>query len=159
MAATDRSDPVLGELDGILADLEALYKDLHANPELSMQEERTSGKAAEWLEAAGFEVARGVGKTGVVGLLENGEGPTVMLRADMDALPVKEDTGLPYASDKTSTDGEGTRCRLPTPAATTCMPRAWRGRRRSWRGLPMHGAARSWPSSSRPRRPRRGRGP
>lgn len=107
MATTDRSDPVLGGLDGILPDLEGFYKDLHANPELSMHEERTSGKAAEWLEAAGFEVSRGIGKTGVVGLLENGEGPTVMLRADMDALPVKEDTGLPYASDKTATDGDG----------------------------------------------------
>ena len=107
MATTDSFDPVLGGLDGILADLEDFYKDLHANPELSMQEERTSGKAAEWLEAAGFEVTRGVGKTGVVGLLANGEGPTVMLRADMDALPVREDTGLPYASDKTVTDGEG----------------------------------------------------
>ena len=116
MAATDHSDPVLGGLDGILPDLEDFYKDLHANPELSMQEERTSGKAAEWLEAAGFEVTRGVGKTGVVGLLENGEGPTVMLRADMDALPVREGTGLPYASDKTATDGEGNE----VPVAHAC---------------------------------------
>ncbi len=107
MAASDRSDPVLGSLDGIVSDLEGFYKDIHAHPELSMQEERTSAKAAERLEAAGFEVTRGVGKTGVVGLLQNGEGPTVMLRADMDALPVKEDTGLPYASEATATDREG----------------------------------------------------
>jgi amidohydrolase len=60
------------------------------------------------LKAAGFELTEHVGETGVVGLLENGEGPTVMLRADMDALPVREDTGLPYASDKTATDREGT---------------------------------------------------
>lgn len=72
MAATDRSDSVLGGLDDILPDLEDFYKDLHANPELSMQEERTSGKAAERPEAAGFEVTRGVGETGVVGLLETG---------------------------------------------------------------------------------------
>jgi metal-dependent amidase/aminoacylase/carboxypeptidase family protein len=98
MTASDRSDPVLGGLGGILADLEDFYKDLHAHPELSMQEERTSGKAAERLEAAGFEVTTSVGKYGVVGLLKNGEGPTVMLRADMDALPVRENTGLPYAS-------------------------------------------------------------
>jgi metal-dependent amidase/aminoacylase/carboxypeptidase family protein len=107
MPASDRSDPVLGGLGGILPDLEDFYKDLHANPELSMQEERTSAKAAERLETAGFEVTRGVGKIGVVGLLKNGEGPTVMLRADMDALPVRENTGLPYASEATATDREG----------------------------------------------------
>ena len=107
MAASDRSDPVLGGLDGIVSDLEGFYKDIHAHPELSMQEERTSHKAAERLEAAGFEVTKGVGKTGVVGLLRNGAGPTVMLRADMDALPVRENTGLPYASEATTADREG----------------------------------------------------
>ena len=71
-----------------LPDLEALYKDVHSHPELSMQETRTAGLAADRLRAAGYEVTTGVGKTGVVGLLRNGEGPTVMLRADMDALPV-----------------------------------------------------------------------
>ena len=116
MTASDRSDPVLGGLDDILPELEDIYKDLHANPELSMQEERTSGKAAERLEAAGFEVTTGVGKYGVVGLLENGEGPTVMLRADMDALPVRENTGLPYASDETATDNEGNE----VPVAHAC---------------------------------------
>jgi hippurate hydrolase len=116
MVASDRSDPILGGLDGILSDLEDFYKDLHANPELPMREERTSGKAAERLEAAGFKVTRGVGKTGVVGLLENGEGSTVMLRADMDALPVEENTGLPYASNKTATDGEGNE----VPVAHAC---------------------------------------
>jgi amidohydrolase len=79
-------------------DLEELYKDVHRHPELSMQEQRTAGLAAERLSAAGFEVTAGVGGTGVVGLLWNGEGPTVMLRADMDALPVAEQTGLEYAS-------------------------------------------------------------
>ncbi len=116
MAAFDRSDPILGGLDGILPDLEDFYKALHAHPELSMQEERTSGKVAERLEAAGFEVTTGVGKIGVVGLLENGEGPTVMLRADMDALPVKENTGLPYASNETATDREGNE----VPVAHAC---------------------------------------
>lgn len=82
----------------LLDDLEALYKDVHSHPELSMQEERTAGLAAERLRAAGFEVTTAIGKTGVVGLLRNGEGPTVMLRADMDALPVSEQTGLDYAS-------------------------------------------------------------
>ena len=69
-----------------------------------MHETRTAGLAAQRLEAAGCEVAPGVGKTGVIGLLRNGEGPTVMLRADMDAQPVKEATGLPYASSVTTTD-------------------------------------------------------
>lgn len=98
---------VLSDLDGLLPDLERLYQDLHAHPELSHQEDRTAGLAAERLRAAGFEVTTGIGGTGVVGLLRNGAGPTVMLRADMDALPVKEATGLPYASQATATDREG----------------------------------------------------
>jgi amidohydrolase len=105
--ATPSSDPIWGNLDTLLPDLEALYKDVHSHPELSMQETRTAGLAADHLRAAGFEVTTGVGKTGVVGLLRNGEGPTVMLRADMDALPVDEATGLPYASKATATDRDG----------------------------------------------------
>jgi amidohydrolase len=101
------SNAVLRNLDGLLPDLEALYKDVHSHPELSMQETRTAGIAADRLRAAGYDVATEVGKTGVVGLLRNGEGPTVMLRADMDALPVEEGTGLPYASRVTATDREG----------------------------------------------------
>ena len=87
-------EPVLNGLAGLLPDLEELYKDIHAHPELSMQETRTAGIAAERLRDAGYEVTTGVGKTGVVGLLRNGEGPIVMLRADMDALPIEEATGL-----------------------------------------------------------------
>jgi hippurate hydrolase len=98
---------VLKTLDRLIPDLEALYKDIHAHPELSMQEVRTAGLAADRLRAAGYEVAAGVGKTGVVGLLRNGDGPTVMLRADMDALPVEEATGLPYASKVRMKDREG----------------------------------------------------
>ena len=94
-------------LDALLPDLENLYKDIHAHPELSMQETRTASIVAQRLRAAGYEVTTGVGKTGVVGLLRNGEGPVVMLRADMDALPIAEATGLPYASKITATDGEG----------------------------------------------------
>jgi amidohydrolase len=101
------SDSALRNLDGMLPDLEALYKDVHSHPELSMQETRTAGLAADRLRAAGYEVTTGVGKTGVVGLLRNGEGPTVMLRADMDALPIQEATALPYASKATATDREG----------------------------------------------------
>jgi hippurate hydrolase len=103
----DSSDSLLHNLDGLLPDLEALYKDVHSHPELSMQETRTAGLAASRLGAAGYEVTTGVGKTGVVGLLRNGDGPTVMLRADMDALPVEEATNLPYASKATATDRQG----------------------------------------------------
>ena len=101
------SDPVLTNLTQLIPNLEALYKDVHAHPELSMQETRTAALAADHLRKAGFEVTTGLGKTGVVGLLRNGEGPTVMLRADMDALPVEEATGLPYTSKATATDAEG----------------------------------------------------
>ena len=104
---TNSADPVLENLDRLLPDLEALYTDVHAHPELSMQETRTAGLAADRLRSAGYEVTTGVGKTGVVGLLRNGEGPTVMLRADMDALPVEEATGLPYASKVRTIDREG----------------------------------------------------
>lgn len=99
--------PLPAPSDELLAELEGIYKDLHANPELSMQERRTAGIAAAWLRRQGYEVAEGVGGTGVVGLLRNGDGPTVLLRADMDALPMEEGTGLPYASDKTGTDRFG----------------------------------------------------
>ena len=101
------SDAVLKNLDRLIPDLEALYKDVHAHPELSMQEVRTAGLAADRLRTAGFEVTTGVGKTGVVGLLRNGDGPTVMLRADMDALPINEATNLPYASKVEMKDREG----------------------------------------------------
>src|SRR3984893_10231594 len=101
------ADPVLNSLDRLLPDLEALYKDIHAHPELSMQETRTADLAAKRLRASGYEVMTGVGKTGVVGLLRNGDGPTVMLRADMDALPIEEATGLPYASKIKMKDRQG----------------------------------------------------
>ena len=109
-------DSILRGLHDDLDDLEALYKDIHSHPELSLQEKRTAGLAAERLKAAGFDVTDRVGGTGVVGLLKNGDGPTVMLRADMDALPVKEATGLPYASTVTATDPDGNE----TPVMHAC---------------------------------------
>lgn len=105
-----------GSGDGVLAELEALYEDLHRHPELSMQEVRTAGIAAGALEKAGYQVTRGVGGTGVVGVLRNGEGPAVMLRADMDALPMAEDTGLPYASAVVARSEEG----HEVPVAHSC---------------------------------------
>ena len=95
--------------DATRSELEALYKDLHAHPELSFAEHRTAGIAAERLDAAGFTVSTGIGGTGVAGVLRNGDGPAVLLRADMDALPVREETGLDYASDVMATDARGER--------------------------------------------------
>src|SRR5581483_2533505 len=97
-AMSSPGESVLDGIDAVLGDVEALYKDVHRHPELSMAETRTAGLAAQQLTDAGFEVTTGVGRTGVVGVLSNGDGPVVMLRADMDALPVPEQTGLDYAS-------------------------------------------------------------
>ncbi len=130
--------------DDLLARLESVYRDVHANPELSMQEHRTSGIAADWLRQCGYEVTEGVGGTGLVGLLRNGDGATVLLRADMDALPIKEATGLAYASDKTGTDRFG----QTTAIAHSCghdMHVAWlmgatrmlAENRGAWRGTVM----------------------
>ena len=103
----DSISAILDGLGPIREDLANLYRDLHRNPELSMQETRTAAIAAERIRACGYQVAERVGKTGVVGILENGPGPTVMLRADMDALPVREQTGLAYASRQTGVDPDG----------------------------------------------------
>ena len=142
--AAARSDAVLATLDGLLPELEALYKDIHSHPELSMQETRTARVAADRLRTAGYEVTTGVGKTGVVGLLRNGDGPIVMLRADMDALPVQEASGLPYASTVMASDREGN----TVPVAHLCghdMHVTWLAgagqlladARTSWRGTLM----------------------
>ncbi len=109
LAMTNQKGPtaILANVDTILPELEAIYKDIHAHPELSMHETRTAKIAANHLKTNGFEVTTGVGQTGVVGILRNGIGPTVMLRADMDALPIKEATGLPYASKMTAKGPDG----------------------------------------------------
>jgi len=129
------SEPGGSIFDGVgavLGEVEELYKDVHRHPELSMQEQRTSAIAAERLEASGLDVTTGVGKTGVVGLLENGDGPTVMLRADMDALPVQEQTDLDYSS---TTDGVMHACGhdmhvawlVGATAALAGAQKAWQG--------------------------------
>ena len=86
------------EAASVYPEVRALYEDLHAHPELSAHETRTAALVAERLRALGYEVTEHVGGTGVVGILKNGAGPTVMLRTELDALPVEEKTGLPYAS-------------------------------------------------------------
>src|SRR5688572_3150020 len=80
------------------AELVELYRHFHAHPELSFEERETAARFAKELRAAGIDVTEGVAKTGVVGLLKNGSGPIVMIRTDLDALPVTEQTGLAYAS-------------------------------------------------------------
>jgi len=94
-------------LDQIYPQLDALYIDLHKNPELSMKEQRTAARMAEELRKLSYEVTAGVGGTGVVGVLRNGKGPTVLLRTELDALPVEEKTGLPYASNATGVNPQG----------------------------------------------------
>jgi hippurate hydrolase len=96
-----------GAAPSLLTNLEAVYKDIHEHPELSMQEFRTAKIAADAMRNLGYEVTTNVGVTGVVCVMRNGEGPTVMLRADMDALPMAENTGLPYASKVTARDADG----------------------------------------------------
>lgn len=115
MTATSRglvSTPENVEVDPALVDL---YKDLHRHPELGFQEHRTSQIVAERLGRGGLPVTTGVGQTGVVGVLENRPGPVALLRADMDALPVAEDTGLDDASTATGTEDGRT-----VPVAHAC---------------------------------------
>src|SRR5438067_2501338 len=102
-----KSVPELAALDRIYPTLDALYQDLHRNPELSKHEDRTAAKMAARLREVGFEVTEHVGGTGIVGVLRNGNGPTVLVRTDMDALPLKETTGLPYASAVTTKNQPG----------------------------------------------------
>src|SRR3954468_20865826 len=93
-AAATLSDSIKADMPQLMA----LYRDLHTNPELSMQEVRTPAKLAPEMKKLGFEVTEHVGKTGVVAVMKNGPGPVLLIRADMDALPVREQTGLPFAS-------------------------------------------------------------
>src|SRR3954464_5619190 len=106
-AAPAAADPLTDQVKADLPSLMAIYRDLHSNPELSMQETRSAGILAAEARKAGFEVTTGVGKTGVVAVMRNGPGPVLLLRADMDALPVVEQTGLPFASTKRGTSLAG----------------------------------------------------
>ena len=129
------------EIDRDYRYLEDLYRHLHSHPELSGQEIETSRRMAEELGTAGFDVTSNIGGHGVAAVLENGRGPKVMIRADMDALPVREETGLPYASQVTAKDASG----QDTGVMHACghdvhmtvqvgAARLLAGNRRSWRG-------------------------
>ena len=127
--------------DAELDYMEELYLHFHRNPELSLYEFETAARMAEEFAAAGYEVTPEVGGTGVVGVLRNGEGPTVMLRGDMDGLPVKELTRVPYASTALAVDEQGRR----VPVMHACghdihitnligVARKLAGMRESWSG-------------------------
>src|SRR5947209_4712663 len=100
-------EAVRARLDVEAWSLVELYKQFHAHPELALQEEKTAARLAKELRQAGFDVTEKVGGTGVVALLRNGPGPTVLVRADMDGLPITEQTGLPYASKVRVRDRDG----------------------------------------------------
>jgi hippurate hydrolase len=105
--AADSWSAPSAQIDAVYPQVEALYMDLHRNPELSYHEEKTAAKIAEQLRKLGYEVTTEVGGTGVVGVFKNGAGPVVMLRAELDALPVPEKTGLAYASRAMTKDDRG----------------------------------------------------
>jgi hippurate hydrolase len=98
---------IVSAADGEAQSLVSLYKQFHASPELSLHEKFTSERLATELERAGFVVTRNVGRYGLVGILENGSGPVVMVRTDLDGLPVTEETGLPYSSKVRAKDAQG----------------------------------------------------
>jgi hippurate hydrolase len=138
---TPWTTPSQAEVDAIYPDLESLYIDLHRNPELAFQETQTAAKLAARVRALGFDVTTGVGKTGVVAVLRNGDGPTVMMRTELDALPVAEKTSLPFASSVVTTNAAG----QMTPVMHACghdlHMAAWAGtarlmaeHRNDWRG-------------------------
>jgi amidohydrolase len=109
-------DEILAGYDGLQAAQEAFYKDLHEHPELSHHEHRTAKCVAGELQKYGFTVQTGIGGTGVTGVLANGTGPTVMLRAELDALPIRENTGVDYASTVITTGAGG----REVPVAHAC---------------------------------------
>ncbi|HWO20369.1 MAG TPA: amidohydrolase [Kofleriaceae bacterium] len=107
IAGPAAADPLADAIKADLPSLLAIYRDLHANPELSFQETRSAAVLAAEAKKLGFQVTTGVGKTGVVAVMKNGPGPVLLIRADMDALPLAEQTGLPYASKVKAQTREG----------------------------------------------------
>jgi len=135
------SAPSADQVNGVYSDVEALYLDLHRNPELSLHEVQTSAKLAERMKTLGYEVTTNVGGTGVVAVLRNGPGHTILLRTDMDALPVEEKTGLAYASHATFTKEGGTVVSVMHACGHDIHMSSWYGtaklmaaNRKSWHG-------------------------
>ena len=135
---------VMPELTAIQPDIEALYRDLHQHPELGFHEIRTAGTLAARLKALGYEVTTGVGKTGVVAILRNGPGPVVMLRTELDALPIEEKTGLAFASTATTRNDAGEIVHVAHACGHDLHMAGWigtaevmAGRRAGWHGTLM----------------------
>jgi amidohydrolase len=132
---------IRGEVDSIYPQMQALYRDLHEHPELSTLETETAAKLAGRLKELGYDVTTGVGGTGFVGVLKNGAGPTVALRAELDALPVVENTGLPFASQVRTRDASGAEVGVMHACGHDAHMAAWigtatlmAGDRKAWRG-------------------------
>src|SRR5260221_3642046 len=106
-ASAAQNRPLATQVDSVFPDAQALYLDLHQHPELSSHETRTAAELAGRLRALGYEVTEHIGGAGIVAIMKNGAGPTVMLRTELDALPVEEKTGLPYASKVRTKDDSG----------------------------------------------------
>jgi hypothetical protein len=134
--------PTAKQVNSVYPDVEALYLDLHRNPELSLHEQRTAAKLAERAKALGYEVTANVGGTGIVAVLRNGNGPTVMYRTDMDALPVEEKTGLSFASQVTFKNDAGVRFQSCTLAGMTFTWQVGWELRNLWPTTPNTGKAR-----------------
>lgn len=126
-AAGEARTAVVREVEALYPTLEALYRDLHGSPELSFQETKTAANLAERMRTLGFEVTAGVGRTGLVAVLSNGPGPTVLVRTDLDALPVEEKTGLPYASRAIGTSPGGEDVRVMHACGHDAHMAAWVG--------------------------------
>jgi hippurate hydrolase len=132
------------DIDALYPDLSALYEDLHRNPELAFQETRTAATLAARLKTLGYEVTTGVGRTGIVALLRNGQGPTAMLRTELDALPVEEKTGAPFASKTMAKNAAGQAVPVMHACGHDLHMTAWMGtaawmasHRQAWKGTLM----------------------
>jgi amidohydrolase len=136
-----RPSDIASEVDAVYAQADALYRDLHRQPELSGHEEKTAATLAAGLKALGYEVTTGVGRTGIVGVLKNGAGPVVLLRTELDGLPVEEKTGLDYASTARTKDDNGVDVGLMHACGHDVHMAAWMatarimaGNRAAWSG-------------------------
>lgn len=144
LADTVQRVQAIPEIEALVPEIEGLYRDLHEHPELAFHEERTASALAERLRALGFEVTTGVGQTGLVAILRNGSGPVVMLRTELDALPIEEKTGLPFASKAKGLDSEGKEVPVSHACGHDLHMAAWYGaakimarRRSTWHGTLM----------------------
>lgn len=142
LAVPAQADDLRDELMADMPDLMELYRDLHTHPELSFQEFRTAAKLAARARELGFEVTEGVGKTGVVAVMRNGAGPTVLVRADMDGLPVVEQTGLAFASRQVGIPASGVETGIMHACGHDTHMTGWVGaakllaeRKDQWRGM------------------------